>query len=127
MNAEQLEEIRRQAGDDPIRMTELVVDYHLANTYNGNVNAYVDALGRTVDGFQTIADFGRGIVGLLGFLNELQRRGASPANLLAVREKIDAKIEAFKPPPPNARGARRRAKTGRRGKKGTRRGRRGHF
>jgi hypothetical protein len=124
MNAQQLAEIQRQAGDDPILMAQLVVDYHLANTYNGNVNAYVDALGRTVDGWETIAEFGRGIVGLLGFLNELRGRGASAANLLAVREKIDAKIEAFKPPPPNARGARRRATRGRRGRKATRRGRR---
>lgn len=125
MNAEQMEEIRRQAGNDPERMVELVVDYHLANTYNGDVNAYVDAMGRTVDGLKTIAEFGRSIVGVLGYLNELQRRGASAANLGAVYEKIDAKIEAFKPPPPNAKGARRRATRGRRARKATRRGRHG--
>jgi hypothetical protein len=123
MNAAQLAEIQRQANGDPARMVELIVDHHLANTYGGNVNAYVDALGRNVDNMQEAQT----VMGVLPFLAELESRGAAQANLDAVIEKMRTKLKSFAPPPKQATGARRRAKTGRRGKKGTRRGRRGHF
>jgi hypothetical protein len=104
-------------------MLELIVDYHLANTYGGDVNAYVDRLGNNV---ATMPD-AQTVMGTLPFFLELEARGAAEANLNAALEKVKAKLESFKPPPAKATGARRRAKTGRRARKGTRRGRRGHF
>jgi len=119
MNAEQLAEIQRQANGDPQRMVELIVDHHLAHTYAGDVNAYVDGLGRSVERMPSL----EGIQGLLPFLAELRRRGAAQDRITAVIALIRAKIAA--PPSEKAVGARRlkKTKTGRRVRKGTRRGR----
>ena len=123
MNAEQLAEIQRQANGDPQRMVELIVDHHLANTYAGDVNAYVDGLGRSVERMPSL----EGIQGLLPFLAELKRRGAAQDRITAVIALIRAKMAALAAPPEKeAIGARRRlkkTKTGRRVRKGTRRGR----
>lgn len=130
MNAEQMEEIRRQANGNPQRMVELVVDHHLANSYGGDVNAYVDGLGRSAD---TLIERGLvdGIAGLLPFLMELRRRGADVERIRPILDRIMAAVEAASqaaaPPPAKATGARRlrKTKTGRRVRKGTRRGRKG--
>jgi hypothetical protein len=118
MNAEQLARIQQQANGDPQRMVELIVDHHLATTYNGDVNAYVDGLGQSVARMPSL----EGIQGLLPFLAELKRRGAAQDRIAAVIALIRSKIAA--PPSEKAVGARRsKTKTGRRVRKGTRRGR----
>jgi hypothetical protein len=122
MNAEQMREIQRQANGDPQRMVELVVDHHLANTYNGDVNAYVDALGRNVE---TMVDRGQraGLGGVLPFLTELHARGADRNRMRPILVQIMEAMAAA-PPPAKSMGARRRAKTGRRARaRTTRRGR----
>lgn len=123
MNAQQLEAIRQEANGDPQRMIELIVDYHLANTYGGSVNAYVDRLG---DNVATMPD-AQTVINALPFFLELEARGASEANLVAALDKVKAKLASFAPPPPKPQGARRLRKTrkGRRARKTTRRGRSG--
>lgn len=119
MNAAQMAEIQRQANGDPRRMIELVVDYHLANTYD-SLDAYVDRLG---DNVATMPD-AQTVMGTLPFFLELERRGATEANLVTALDKVKAKLASFAPPPAKAQGARRlRSKTGRRARKATRRGR----
>jgi hypothetical protein len=121
MNAAQLAEIQRQANGDPNQMLNLIVDHHIANTYGGDINAYVDSLARNVDRMTDA----QSVMGTLPFFLALEARGADEANLTAALERVRAKLASFRAPPPAAGvGARRRAKTGRRGKKGTRRGRR---
>ena len=120
MNAQQLQAIRQQANGDPQRMIELIVDYHLANTYGGSVDAYVDRLG---DNVTTMPD-AQTVMSTLPFFLELEARGASEANLVTALDKVKAKLASFAPPPKAAMGARRvRSKTGRRARKTTRRGR----
>ena len=76
MNAQQLQAIRQQANGDPQRMIELIVDYHLANTYGGSVDAYVDRLG---DNVTTMPD-AQTVMSTLPFFLELEARGASEEN-----------------------------------------------
>ena len=126
MNADQLEAIRQQANGDPGRMVELIVDYHLANTYGGNVNAYVDRLG---DNVATMPDE-ETVLNTLPFFIELESRGAAEANLIAALMKVKEKLASFAPSTPRrtSSGAARvrKTKTGRRVRKATRRGRRVH-